>query len=244
MNELPMTSSRKCNGGFTLVEMAIVLLIVTLLLGGLLMPLSAQVEQRKIGETQKTLDEANEALFGYAMANNHLPCPDKTSGAANGASDTPNDGIEDFDAVTGQCITQEGNFPWVTMGVGNQDAWGQRFLYRVTEVFSDRVPSATFFTLNSTGTIRICATATCSAPRLSDNAVAVLVSRGKNQGNCAAGASPPNCADEYENIDGDNNFVSRVMTEAGAQAGEFDDIVVWLSPNILFNRMVAAGKLP
>jgi prepilin-type N-terminal cleavage/methylation domain-containing protein len=39
--------------GFTLVEMAIVLVIVGLLLGGLLMPLSAQIEQRRIGETQK-----------------------------------------------------------------------------------------------------------------------------------------------------------------------------------------------
>ncbi len=55
--------------GFTLVEMAIVLVIVGLLLGGLLMPLSAQVEQRRIGETQKALDEIKEALVGFAIAN-------------------------------------------------------------------------------------------------------------------------------------------------------------------------------
>jgi hypothetical protein len=34
------------------------------------------------------------------------------------------------------------------------------------------------------------------------------------------------------------NFVSK------APVATFDDIVIWLSPNILFNRMVTAGKLP
>ncbi|MCK7493185.1 MAG: hypothetical protein MZW92_18280 [Comamonadaceae bacterium] len=26
--------------------------------------------------------------------------------------------------------------------------------------------------------------------------------------------------------------------------GEFDDIVTWLSPNVLYNRLIAAGQLP
>ena len=39
-------------------------------------------------------------------------------------------------------------------------------------------------------------------------------------------------------------FVSRTLTLPGAGSTEFDDLVVWLSPNVLFNRMVAAGKLP
>ena len=236
MNTEPPCASSP--GGFTLIEMAIVLLIVTLLLGGLLMPLSAQVEQRNIGETQRTMDEMKEAVLGYAMANRHLPCPDKVAGAANGANDTPNDGIEDFTAA-GQCIVQEGNFPWATMGVGNSDAWGQIYVYRVPAAFSNRAPLATF-ALGSAGTIRICATAACVAPRLTDSAVAVIVSRGKNQGNCAAGP----CADENENTDGDDNFVTRVITAPGTPTGEFDDIIDWLSPNILYNRMVAAGSLP
>jgi hypothetical protein len=40
-------------------------------------------------------------------------------------------------------------------------------------------------------------------------------------------------------------FVSRDPAAAGNGTDEaFDDIVVSLSPNLLFNRMVAAGKLP
>ena len=40
--------------GFTLIEMAIVLVIVTILIGGLAMPLSAQIQARRIAETSVT----------------------------------------------------------------------------------------------------------------------------------------------------------------------------------------------
>ena len=53
--------------GFTLIEMAIVLVIITILIGGLAVPLSAQIQARRIAETRKTLNEAREAVMGYAM---------------------------------------------------------------------------------------------------------------------------------------------------------------------------------
>lgn len=54
--------------GFTLIELAIVLVIVTILIGGLAMPLSAQIQARRIAETKKVLEEAREAIIGYAMS--------------------------------------------------------------------------------------------------------------------------------------------------------------------------------
>jgi hypothetical protein len=54
----------------------------------------------------------------------------------------------------------------------------------------------------------------------------------------------PASADELENTDGDRFFVSHQQSAAGAGAGEFDDIVTWLSRSVLLNRMVASGKLP
>lgn len=54
--------------GFTLIELAIVLVIITILVGGLAMPLSAQIEARRISETRKTLEEARETVLGYAMS--------------------------------------------------------------------------------------------------------------------------------------------------------------------------------
>ncbi len=67
--------------GFTLIELAIVLFVVALLLGGMLLPLAAQQDIRNYGDTQKILVEARDALLGFAVANDRLPCP-----AANAAT--------------------------------------------------------------------------------------------------------------------------------------------------------------
>jgi len=56
-------------GGFSLVELAIVLIIVALLLSSLLSPLSAQIDQRNYNETQQQISEIREALIGFAVAN-------------------------------------------------------------------------------------------------------------------------------------------------------------------------------
>lgn len=231
--------------GFSLIEMAMVLVIFSLLLGGLLLPLSAQVEQKNYAETKKMLEASKEALMGYALSNKHLPCPDKTSGAVNGINDRPNDGVEDFDTITGFCIIQEGNLPWSTLSLDSKDSWNQRLIYRVSSIFSVRAPLTTFG-LTANGSLRVCNEAACIAPRLTDSAVAVILSKGKNQGVCSTLPSLPACADERENDDVDNDFVShelRVSSTINPNI-EYDDVVVWVSSNILVNRMVAAGQLP
>lgn len=235
--------------GFTLIEIAIAIFIITLLLGSLLVPLTTQVEQRQISDTQKTLEEIKDALIGFAAANGYLPCPDKTTAAGAG---TANDGIEDVSA--GVCVaTSEGNVPWATLGVGISDVWGNRFRYQVVPAFSQRPPAAQF-NLSSAADINVCTASGCPAnTRLTaaspDGAVAVILSLGKNglgAINAATGtANPaPTSADEDENVSGPVRFVSRTITPAGSAAGEFDDIVIWLGRLTLFDAMVAAGRLP
>ncbi len=53
---------------------------------------------------------------------------------------------------------------------------------------------------------------------------------------------PPSSADETANGDNDRVFVSHTPTPPGLN--EFDDLVIWISPNILYNRLIAAGRLP
>ena len=53
--------------GFTLVEMAIVLVIVSLLLTGLVPTISSQIDQRQRNETRKQLDDIRDALLGFAI---------------------------------------------------------------------------------------------------------------------------------------------------------------------------------
>jgi hypothetical protein len=56
----------------------------------------------------------------------------------------------------------------------------------------------------------------------------------------------PASPDELANTNGtaDLIYVSHGQSDVGSTAGEFDDNVVWLSREILLNRMVAGGRLP
>ena len=61
--------------GFTLVEMALVLLIMGLILGSGLTLLGAQIERQKAQDTRQALEDARDALVGFAVANGRLPRP-------------------------------------------------------------------------------------------------------------------------------------------------------------------------
>ena len=249
------------NRGFSLIEMAFVLVIITLLLGGLLVPFATQVEQRRIAETQKAMEEIKEALIGYALSHSstgtpsqpYLPCPD-----------TNGDGTEETRDGSGNCPNPglaEGELPWVTLGTAPTDAWGNRFHYQVTKGFANSVTG--FGLASPAGDITICnmaPSAGCAlSNRLATSIPAVVLSYGKNgygalNGNTPATVLPqkpsrnPIAAaglDETANLDAaDAIFVSRIITGPGAGLQEFDDLVIWLSPNVLYNRMVSAGRLP
>lgn len=248
--------------GFSLVEMAMVLAIVALLLGGLLPTLSAQRESQRINETRKQLEEIQQALIGFAIANGRLPCPASSS---NGEESFAAGG----DASNGLCsIFFNGFVPAVTLGispVNDQgyvlDGWNNGIRYAVANntingvanAFTriDGMKNATMASIANANLLYVCVSATgitasdCgpSSNKLTEKAPALIYSTGKNGGYGGSGidelANPnPNSSNN------DRVFVSHIPTPSTATNGEFDDIVIWLSPNILLNRMVTAGKLP
>ena len=124
-----MTSvQRQC--GFTLTELAIVMLIIGLALVGLLGPINRQIQQAHYNVTQERLDAAREAVLSFAVVNGRLPCPDQDG-----------DGLEDRrlpnDPARIGCLNHiyEGFLPWATLGVLQTDYWGNRFRYRVAFEF-------------------------------------------------------------------------------------------------------------
>jgi len=149
---------RKCTraktGGFTLAEMAIVLLIVGLLLTSVLSAVSTQIDLRNNAATQARLDEIKDALIGFAQANGRLPCP------ADGtlASGTSGAGSEGYNTGASSCYTatKYSVLPWATLGVSETDVWGRRFTYKVSSVFSDAISQSTW---NTTGQ-----SPSCTAP--------------------------------------------------------------------------------
>lgn len=116
--------------GFTLTELALVLLIVGLLLGGMLMPLSMQEDMRRGADTQKALTEARDALIGFALANDRLPCP--ASATSNGLEsfcsndDYPCSGTASTTKPShGRCSNPfDGFLPAAALGIAPIDAQG------------------------------------------------------------------------------------------------------------------------
>ena len=104
----------------------VVVVILTLLLSGLALPLASQLQMRRGEETRRALDEARDALLGFAAAHGRLPCPASESSA----------GEESFaaggDASNGNCSNfYDGFLPGATLGLSPldmqgfvRDAWG------------------------------------------------------------------------------------------------------------------------
>ena len=97
----------KAMEGLSLIEVAIALAVSALLLGGLMVPLAAQIDRYRLRETEAALGQALEALLGYAAAHdNRLPCPD-----------IDRDGTEDRPGpVAAPCRGIEGELPRATLG--------------------------------------------------------------------------------------------------------------------------------
>lgn len=236
--------------GFTLIEIAVTLFILTLVIGALLTPLATQVEERQVREAERVMNEIVEALIGYSLSRTvpYLPCPDLTSGAGS------NDGIEDRSGNT--CSTYDGNIPWATLGINATDPWGNRYRYLVTQNFSDSTSTPVTLTLATTGNLQVCTspptdnTSCAGSTPIALNVAAIIISHGRNGAGAMNGSSDtqiPNTSastHEIENAGGpqSRSVVSKTRSEVSAE--QFDDIVVWLSPNVLFNRLVAANKLP
>lgn len=273
-----------------MVEVAIVLVIVGLLMGGMLLPLSTRIEQQRQQETEKALADIREALIGFAVTYGRLPCPANpnlnTSDATAGMEvvDNPSSPTSCGDiTVAGVTSKEAGVLPWKTLGVSETDAWGRRFTYRVTADFADTsattpTPLATCTPGSSTASFNLCAQGNISVrSTLSTSAenctsgtanancypalvlshgrngtgafsttgqqVGILTEAGQNERINILGNSDGNAATRASSTDS-YAFVNATPTQGDDPTTRFDDLLVWVPPTILFNRMVSAGKLP
>ncbi|HEY8119649.1 MAG TPA: prepilin-type N-terminal cleavage/methylation domain-containing protein [Methylophilaceae bacterium] len=289
-----LTSKRIIFRGFTLVEMAIVLVIIGLTIGTLTATISAQVEHRDLSETRNTLENIKESLLGYAMANGRLPCPAQTPGTGIIGVEYFSGGSPAGTSANGLCGQfYDGFVPAATLGLSPAntsgyilDAWNNPIRYAVFDL-SDGTVSKDLLTatdgiknanINGTSTDASCSTksgmefvgcmsllyvcdasptaaagdvaADCgTATSLSRSTssrggvVFVVYSTGKNAATGGTGkdeAANPNS----NSTNNDPVFVSHDPSGSGAAGGEFDDLMVWVSPNTIFARLVQANKLP
>ncbi len=121
---------RRRPAGFTLAEMAIVLLVVGLLLGSVVSLVSTQLEARNIAETQSRLDQIKDALIGFAIVNGRLPCPATNTSAG---VETPTGGICTYPHDGFVPARTLSFYPQSTSGFA-VDAWNNPIRYAVSRV--------------------------------------------------------------------------------------------------------------
>jgi prepilin-type N-terminal cleavage/methylation domain-containing protein len=134
--------------GFSLIEIAVVLVILTVLLTGIAIPISAQVEIRRLDDTKKSIDEARTAVMGFIASNGRFPCP--ATAASNGLESFCTTATGGCTATTtlqthGRCSNfYNGFLPAVSLGLSPvdsagllRDAWGapqNRIRYAVRDL--------------------------------------------------------------------------------------------------------------
>ena len=220
--------------GLSLIEVAIALAVSALLLGGLMVPLAAQVERYRLRETEAALEQALEALLGHAAAHgNRLPCPDIDGDGAEDLPGTP----------AAPCRGVEGELPRATLGVPGRDGWGRTLRYRANDAFT--VPDGTPAPPNTRGGLRIDNPRTSERLTVGDPEApaAILFSCGANgrpdDENDGSGGTPTGCSNPLQP---DPRYAHAVPGRAGSD--DFDDVLVWLSKNVLLGRLVRAGTWP
>ena len=225
------------HSGFTLIEMAVVLLILALLAGSLTVGLSSHLARRAEAATDEALAEARDALLGYVVRKGFFPCPAKSTA----------DGAEDRDSAG--CRKTVGLLPWAALGIQGVDGWSHRLRYAVTDTYTRPITNMDdgkidIVTRNLDGAELKLTTEGGKTP-------VVVLSHGPNglgaidqDGNALI--APPSGTDEARNASGDGKlFYSRTLSEnPGASGGAFDDRVTWLSPNLVAHRLITAGRLP
>jgi prepilin-type N-terminal cleavage/methylation domain-containing protein len=174
-----MNREQRCSG-FTLVEMAIVMVIVGLMLGGLMMSLAQTRENTRRSDAQGQLKEISDALYGFAQARGRLPCPA-----------TPGSGGVEAPVGGGNCSRQHGFVPAASLGLSGPvngdglllDPWNSPYRYSVTNANSWAFTTADGMRTSGMATLtpdlRVCRQAACGTP-IASVIPAVVLSTGKN----------------------------------------------------------------
>lgn len=270
----------KNESGFTLIEIAVVLVIFGVLLGSVIGTFAERIETTRRDNTKSQLEDIKSAILGFASANGRLPCPATTTS-------TGKEQPEGGSSAATPCTLQHGFVPGKTLGINAAynrdhlviDAWGNPIRYSVAIINANAftnppgvggisdvgidalIPNLNICTALSTAAVGCGALA---SQTLVGSAPFVILSLGKDGGDFVESITPsaePPTTDQAENAGeakvaknatGENleytvgngtDFVSKSYSSADSTAGQFDDLIIWVSPYVLYSRMIEAGQI-
>jgi len=250
--------------GFTLVEMAVVLVIIGLMLGTILGMGNAQIQASKISSTKQKEQSIKLALINFISRNNRLPCPaipTIAKGNVGYGMEAPNLGACTGTNISGTVST--GIVPWSSLGLSDEnasDGYYNRFTYQVA-LAATNTNDQTIVGLRGTSSTHLATPATLRSPpngnQTNDcnpnnnpynpcSAVVVIISHGTNGSGAytenGVQKALPNGNDEAENADNDSVFIIKDYSEVAENP--FDDIVLALTSSDLLTPLTTNNSIP
>ncbi len=235
--------------GFSLVELSLVLVIISVLIGMMMFTTQSRIDASAIYVTKERMQLIMDALDRYAEQYGHMPCPadfdiartNEGYGESLSADSTNycSTGTQQIYDYAGNADYVRGAIPFKNLGLDPSigvDGWGMRFDYIVTErytVTSDYTGSTpygdSYLICNKTDQAN-CAAGTDIAANSGDDVAYILISHGANTyggysdksgSRITASAGTGASDDEVENSDDDQYFVLVQPTT------DFDDIIIF-----------------
>jgi len=240
--------------GFTLIEMAIVLVVIGLVISGGVVAVGPVIEQTKYAETKQRLDRIEQAIILHVIRNQCLPCP--AAGAPTdldelGRAVATTDGVYSSGCVSASddCAIDLGVVPWVNLGLSEADitdGFGARIGYAISttgnlerddamlRIAPSSYPAGNLIVKNVAGT-ELTSTNTGG-----EGAAYVMISYGKDMvygyrsGTGSRNTTDPNSSTQqaYNNtgtppVFATNFFVQDDLILNTAGGNYFDDVVRW-----------------
>lgn len=236
-----MLRNRRIQHGFSLVEVAIVLVIIGVLLAGITGPLSTWRDHAAYKQTELYLEQSRKALLTFAAVKGYLPCPDT-------------DGDGDEDRTLNHCDSDHGTLPWLDLGLEKETPWNAAAAYIVHGRADNECDTSTankaecFFSSNATEQYNFSTSAgfpgklninDADAKKLVEQGVAIVISYGVNSDVLTAAKCTANSGGvlEAENCDNDETFIH--TTHRTAAGNSYDDQLIWLDKLSLHGLLLA-----
>lgn len=254
--------------GFSLVELAVVLLIIGLLMSAGVKFLTVQAESSAYSATKVKQSTLKAALVSYFRKYHRLPCPDNKPNGGNTGSfstTTPPDGIENRNGTNTTpdtslaCVSNFGVIPYQTLNLSREaalDGWENMMSYRVyypSSGLTNDWTKTSSFAADNVGAISVLdrypATSTTTTT-LTSTAVIVIISHGKNglgafTTDGTQNVLPDSTFDEYFNTIGSSSHFKREISldTSNTTYGTYDDLLTFLSADDLLSELVQDGSI-
>src|SRR5574337_1085273 len=246
-NDSSAPAAQRRAAGFSLIELSVVLVLLTIVLGLGLGALNAQLQSGNASVTRKRQELIRDALIVHLGAAKRLPCADDP--AAGGVT-----GVED-------CPATSGVIPYATLGLSREaaeDGWGNLFSYAVFAEVAPVCPSqggpgkdwknAACFGEGKTGGFIVKDGTVGSATDLTTSAIAVIVSHGSNglgawtrEG--TRNAAPVPCEEAHNSNQAAAGCTLAANTFYRGERADVDDMAAYLNAGEAIQQLARQGVL-